>query len=121
MQWPLLKKTGIHRLFAYLGRKQREPYFQKIQIMIRERLAQGKHAKQDLFSFTADYLDSPENGGIDTNQLFLRGFVLFPSWYILPLPFLIVTCLVTLTMWTNLTTSGRYDFNGQCRFVLLSI
>lgn len=78
MQWPLLKKTGIPRLFIFLGRKQRGLYLQKIQTMIRDRLAQGKHAKQDLFSFTADYLANPENG-IDTTQLFSEALFFFPA------------------------------------------
>ncbi|KAK8013096.1 cytochrome P450 [Apiospora marii] len=78
MQWPLLKRTGIHRPFVFLGRKQRGLYLQKIQTMIRERLAQGKHAKQDLFSFTADYLANPGNG-IDTSQLFSEALFFFPA------------------------------------------
>ncbi|KAK8113576.1 cytochrome P450 [Apiospora sp. TS-2023a] len=79
MQWPLLKKLGVQHLMVYLGKKQRVQYLRALQNMISTRLAQGRHAKQDLFSFAADYVgNSPENE-IGTSELFGEALFFFPA------------------------------------------
>ncbi|KAK7963367.1 hypothetical protein PG996_008942 [Apiospora saccharicola] len=78
MQWPLLKKLGVQHLMIYLGKKQRVQYLRALQNMISTRLAQGRHAKQDLFSFAADYVDSPKNE-IGTSELFGEALFFFPA------------------------------------------
>ncbi|KAK8065057.1 hypothetical protein PG997_011804 [Apiospora hydei] len=78
MQWPLLKKLGVHHLMVYLGKKQRMQYLRSLQNMISSRVAQGRHAKRDLFSFAADYVGSSENE-IGTSELFGEALFFFPA------------------------------------------
>ncbi|KAK8034001.1 hypothetical protein PG993_008996 [Apiospora rasikravindrae] len=78
MQWPLLKKLGLHHLMVCLGKKQRMQYLRSLQNMISTRVAQGRHAKRDLFSFAADYVGDSENE-IGTSELFGEALFFFPA------------------------------------------
>lgn len=72
MQWPLLKKLGLHNLVGLLGRKQREKYRAILQHMIKTRLAEDPHAHHDLYSVTVD-------SGIDLSELWSEALFFFPA------------------------------------------
>ncbi|KAH8890388.1 cytochrome P450 [Thozetella sp. PMI_491] len=78
MQWPLLKSLGIHHLLTIVGRAQRMKYLQVLRHMIGNRLSEAKHARCDLYSFTADHLDDPANG-IDASELWNEALFFFPA------------------------------------------
>lgn len=40
MQYPLLKKLGLHKLLVLIGKKQRNKYLQMLQLMIKSRLSE---------------------------------------------------------------------------------
>ncbi|KAI0965086.1 cytochrome P450 [Xylaria arbuscula] len=78
MQFPLLKKLGLHHLLLIVGGSQRKKYRQMLQKMIISRLSQEKHARSDLYSFVADHLDVPANG-ITTSELWSEAIFFFPA------------------------------------------
>ncbi|KAI1308541.1 cytochrome P450 [Xylaria venustula] len=78
MQFPLLKKLGLHQLLVIAGHSQRKKYRKMLQKIIISRLSQEKHAKSDLYSFVADHLDVPANG-LTTSELWSEAIFFFPA------------------------------------------
>ncbi|KAI0388253.1 cytochrome P450 [Xylariaceae sp. FL0594] len=78
MQFPLLKKLGLHNLLVLAGYSQRKKYKQLLQQMIMARLSQDKHAKNDLYSFVVDHLEDPSNR-ITTSELWSEALFFFPA------------------------------------------
>ncbi|OTB09662.1 hypothetical protein M426DRAFT_316197 [Hypoxylon sp. CI-4A] len=80
MQFPLLKKLGIHHLLPLLGYAQRMKYLALMRRMIGTRLSQEKHAVNDLYSFVADYLDKDNaSDGVKTEELWSEALFFFPA------------------------------------------
>ncbi|KAI1355100.1 cytochrome P450 [Xylaria sp. FL0043] len=78
MQFPMLKRLGLHNLLLLAGFSKRMKYKQMLQKMITSRLAQEKHARSDLYSFVADHLDDPANG-VTTSELWSEALFFFPA------------------------------------------
>lgn len=78
MQFPALKKLGLHNLLLLAGFSKRMKYRQMLQEMITSRLSQDKHARTDLYSFVADHLDDPSNG-VTTSELWSEALFFFPA------------------------------------------
>ncbi|KAI0016102.1 cytochrome P450 [Xylariomycetidae sp. FL0641] len=78
MQFPLLKKIGLHNLFLLLGYSQRMKYMRTLEHMIRSRLSEGAHDKNDLYSFVYDHLNIPADG-ITTSELWSEALFFFPA------------------------------------------
>ncbi|KAI3326159.1 cytochrome P450 [Xylariaceae sp. AK1471] len=78
MQFPMLKKLGLHNLLLIMGFTSRMKYRKLLQQMITSRLAQEKHAKNDLYSFVVDHLDDPMNG-VTTSELWSEALFFFPA------------------------------------------
>ncbi|KAI1329411.1 cytochrome P450 [Xylariaceae sp. FL0255] len=67
MQFPMLKKLDLHNLTLILGYSARVRYKAMMQTMINSRLAQEKHAKNDLYSFVVDHLDQDGKDSVKTS------------------------------------------------------
>lgn len=78
LQFPPLKKLGLHHLLPLLGFSQRIKYLRMMQHMISTRLSQDKHAKNDLYSFVVDHLDNTTDG-MKTNELWSEALFFFPA------------------------------------------
>ncbi|ETS88141.1 hypothetical protein PFICI_01969 [Pestalotiopsis fici W106-1] len=78
MQYPMLKKLGLHKILVLLGKKQRQKYLAMLQLMIGSRLAEEPHAKNDLYSSVFEHLDNTADG-IATSQLWSEALFLFPA------------------------------------------
>lgn len=78
MQYPVLKKLGLHKLLVLLGKKERQKYLAMLQLMIESRLAEEPHAKNDLYSSVFDHLGNTADG-IPTSQLWSEALFLFPA------------------------------------------
>ncbi|KAJ8129938.1 hypothetical protein O1611_g3693 [Lasiodiplodia mahajangana] len=78
MQFPILKKLGLHRLLVILGYVPRMKYRKMLERMILNRLSQDKHAKNDLYSFVVDHLEDSRNG-INTSELWSEALFFFPA------------------------------------------
>ncbi|KAI1404194.1 cytochrome P450 [Hypoxylon fuscum] len=85
MQFPLLKKLGMHHLLLLHGYYQRRMYKRTLQTMIRRRLSEEKHAQNDLYSFVADRLDNASDG-MTTTDLWAEALFFIPADYF-PDPF----------------------------------
>lgn len=81
MQWPLLKKLGLHQLVAlFAGYSSRMKYKDMLLTMIKARLSQDKHARNDLYSFVVDHLDRDgSKGGVKTSELWSEALFFFPA------------------------------------------
>lgn len=78
MQFPLLKKLGMHHLLLLHGYYQRRMYKRTLQTMIRRRLSEEKHAQNDLYSFVADRLDNASDG-MTTTDLWAEALFFIPA------------------------------------------
>ncbi|KAI1259224.1 cytochrome P450 [Xylariaceae sp. FL1019] len=81
MQFPLLKHMGFHKLVPLVaGYSARARYTKMLQEMIVARLSQEKHAKNDLYSFVVDHLDTGgSNHGVKTSELWSEALFFFPA------------------------------------------
>ncbi|KAI1137681.1 cytochrome P450 [Hypoxylon sp. FL0543] len=80
MQFPLLKKLGIHHLLPSLGYAERMKYLGLVRHMIGARLSQEKDAVSDLYSFVVDYLDKDNTpDGVKTEELWSEALFFFPA------------------------------------------
>ncbi|KAI1105376.1 cytochrome P450 [Jackrogersella minutella] len=80
MQFPLLKKLGIHHLLSLLGYAQRIKYLRLLRRMISTRLSQEKHAHNDLYSFVVDHLDNDNaTDGVKPEELWSEALFSFPA------------------------------------------
>lgn len=61
VQYPQLQKWNLDKIFYINAWKMRSKFFELMGRMVHERVAEGKHAKKDLFSFVIDVKD-PETG-----------------------------------------------------------
>ncbi|KAI0010008.1 cytochrome P450 [Xylariaceae sp. FL0662B] len=78
MQFPLLKKLGLHHLLLIVGFAQRVKYKRMLQLMISTRLREEKHAKHDLYSFVVDDLDNAADG-ITASKVWSEALFFFPA------------------------------------------
>ncbi|KAG5926956.1 hypothetical protein E4U42_002775 [Claviceps africana] len=78
MQFPFLKRLGIHYLMLVASLGQRIRYTRTLRHMIRTRLSEDKHARHDLYSVVAEHLDRP-SGGITPDQLWSEALFLIPA------------------------------------------
>ncbi|RWA09602.1 hypothetical protein EKO27_g5504 [Xylaria grammica] len=81
MQFPMLKKLGLHNLVTILGGyASRMKYKDMLQKMITSRLSQEKHAQNDLYSFVVDHLDlDGSKNGVKTSELWSEALFFFPA------------------------------------------
>lgn len=79
MQCPPLKNLGFQHLVDLAGRAERRQFVNMMQRMIRQRLAEDKHARHDLYSVVADHLDNNAADGITTSQLWSEALFFFPA------------------------------------------
>ncbi|KAI3330148.1 cytochrome P450 [Ustulina deusta] len=81
MQFPMLKKLGLHNLVPIVGGfASRMKYRNMLQKMITSRLSQEKHAKNDLYSFVVDHLDRDgSKNGVKTSELWSEALFFFPA------------------------------------------
>ncbi|KAI2618438.1 cytochrome P450 [Hypoxylon sp. NC1633] len=78
MQFPLLKKLGLHNALLLLGYSQRMRYKRILQTMIKSRLLEGIHSRNDLYSFVVDHLDNSADG-MTTTDLWGEALFFFPA------------------------------------------
>ncbi|KAI1127878.1 cytochrome P450 [Nemania abortiva] len=78
MQCPLLKTLGLDRVIALLGYKAKMKFMNILQHMIKTRLSQPTHAKDDLYSVVAEHLDNTVDG-IETSELWSEALFFFPA------------------------------------------
>ncbi|KAI1824076.1 cytochrome P450 [Xylaria intraflava] len=81
MQFPMLKKLGLHTLVPLVaGFASRMKYKNMLQNMITSRLSQEKHSKNDLYSFVVDHLDvDGSKGGVKASELWSEALFFFPA------------------------------------------
>ncbi|KAI0201455.1 cytochrome P450 [Astrocystis sublimbata] len=81
MQFPLLKKLGLHKLVPLIaGYSARMEYMNLLQKMITVRLSKEKYAKNDLYSFVVDHLDADgSKNGVKTGELWSEALFFFPA------------------------------------------
>ncbi|KAI0418237.1 cytochrome P450 [Xylaria grammica] len=81
MQFPMLKRLGLHNLVTILGGyASRMKYKDMLQKMITSRLSQEKHAQNDLYSFVVDHLDlDGSKNGVKTSELWSEALFFFPA------------------------------------------
>lgn len=77
MQFPLLKKLRIHNLLGVLGRSQRQKFMALLQRVIKLRVSEGKHAKNDLYSFLVDHIN--DDLDFQTSDIWAEALFFFPA------------------------------------------
>ncbi|TGJ78509.1 hypothetical protein E0Z10_g10253 [Xylaria hypoxylon] len=78
MQYPLLKRLGLHHLIGVADTKARLEYARILYHIIGTRLSEPTHAHNDLYSFVTDHLDNAADG-IQTSELWSEAVFFFPA------------------------------------------
>ncbi|KAK7750393.1 hypothetical protein SLS62_007692 [Diatrype stigma] len=79
MQFPSLKKLRLHALLVVAGYSQRIKYLRMLQTMVSTRLAEEKHAKNDLYSFVIDHIDDTTDDSMKISELWSEALFFFPA------------------------------------------
>ena len=98
MQCPQIKNVRLQTLLTLTSLKSRRKH-EDLEKIITSRLSQGKHAKNDLYSFVADHLDDP-SVGVTTSELWSEAMLFFSAGnhlYALRQSSRAVTCLLAAT------------------------
>jgi hypothetical protein len=122
MQFPLLKKLGLHHLLISAGYTQRLKYLRMLQLMISTRLSEEKHANNDLYSFVVDHLDNATDR-ITTSELWYEALFYFPAGVCLIIfsSFLPEAPLLLNAAMYSIGDRGGHNINYLERTVLLLI
>ncbi|KAI0097286.1 cytochrome P450 [Nemania sp. FL0031] len=78
MQCPSLKRLGLDRVIEVLGYKAKMKYTKNLDHMIKARLSELTHAKDDLYSVVAPHLDNTTDG-IGTSELWSEALFFLPA------------------------------------------
>ncbi len=58
---------------------QKKSYLRLLQEMIKVRLKEEKHARYDLYSHLADYVDSPDGESLSLSEIWSEALFFFPA------------------------------------------
>jgi cytochrome P450 len=78
VQFPFLKATRIYSLLERLAAKEVRRYWKAIEGMIATRVAEGKHARHDLYALIADQIN-PDGEHLKDSEIWAEAVFFFPA------------------------------------------
>lgn len=73
VQYPALQKLHLEQLLYFHGMQRREKYLRLMSEMVQSRVAAGKSARKDMFSFLVDAKDPDTGVGFTTDELWAES------------------------------------------------
>ncbi|KAI4866858.1 cytochrome P450 [Hypoxylon rubiginosum] len=79
MQSPSLAMLRLEPIAQLINLMQKKSYLRLLQEMIKAGLKEEKHAKYDLYSHLADYVDSPDGENLSLSEIWSEALFFFPA------------------------------------------
>ncbi|KAI1774666.1 cytochrome P450 [Hypoxylon cercidicola] len=76
---PSLAMLRLEPIAQLINLMQKKSYLRLWQEMIKSRLKEEKHAKYDLYSHLADYVDSPDDESLSLSEIWSEALFFFPA------------------------------------------